>query len=203
MYSGSVAAVAEIARAFVADESHERGPDDVAHGVERARPGRAQDRFEFRETQFDRIEVRTVGREKLERRAGAGDREPNVITTMRAEIVEDDEVAGPERGYENLFDVGKKAVVIHGPIDHARRGQALEAEGSDEGARVPAAVRGVIAHALAARPAAVAPQQIRRHATLIKKHQVGKIERGLHRAPLLTRGRDVSAIVFGRPYGFF
>ena len=56
--SGSVAAVTEIARAFVTDESYEGGPDDVAHGVEGPRPGRAQDRFEFCETEFDRIEVR-------------------------------------------------------------------------------------------------------------------------------------------------
>jgi hypothetical protein len=203
VYSGSVAAVAEIARAFGADESYEGGANDVAHGVEGARSGRTQDRFEFREAEFDRVEVRTVRRQKPQRRTDASDGAPNVVATMRAEVVENDEVAGPERGHEDLFDIGEKAVVIHGPIDHARCGQALEAQGGDEGARMPAAVRRVIAHALAARPAAVAPQQVCGDATLIEKDQVGGIELGLQGAPRLPGRRDVSAIVFGGTYGFF
>ena len=93
--------------------------------------------------------------------------------------------------------------MVHGPVDHTGRRQPLEAEGGDKRARVPPAVRGVIAHPLTARPAAIPPQQIRRDATLIEKDQVGEIECGLPRAPLLTRRRDVSAIVFGRAYGFF
>ena len=198
-----IPAVAEIARAFVADESHQRGPDHVADGVEGPRPGGAEDRFQFGKTEFDRIEVGTVGREKPERRTGPGDRELDVVTPMRAEIVEHDEVAGPQCGHEDLFDVGEKAVVVHGPIDHPRRRQALQAQRGDERARVPPAVGCVIADALAAQPAAVPPQQVRRDARLIEKDQVAGIKDGLQGAPSVTRRRDVWAIVFARPYGFF
>ena len=50
---------------------------------------------------------------------------------------------------------------------------------------------------------AVAPDQVRRNAAFVQKHQARGVEARGGRPPLLASRRDVRPIVFGRAYGFF
>ena len=63
--------------------------------------------------------------------------------------------------------------------------------------------RGVIAEPGAAQTAAVAPQQIRRHAALIEKDVLAHIAERLPRPPLAARGHDIRPTLFVGVYGFF
>ena len=65
----TIAAVAGVVRAFVGREEVERDGDQAADLLEGARPGGAQERFQFGERELDRIEVRTVGRQESHERA--------------------------------------------------------------------------------------------------------------------------------------
>jgi len=122
---------------------------------------------------------------------------------MRGEVVGDDDVAGRQRGDQDLFDVGEKTVTIHRAVDDAGRGQAVQTEAGDKGARLPARERRMIADAGAARAPAVPAQEIRRDAGFIEKDEARRVPRRRRRLPVLARGGDVGPVVFGRAYRFF
>lgn len=54
----------------------------------------------------------------------------NLVT---AEIVHDDDIAVPQGWNKTLFDIGEKALAIHGSIEHTGRGDLVEPQGGDEG----------------------------------------------------------------------
>ena len=163
----------------------------------------AHERFEFGETQFDRIEIRTVRGQRPQRRASGGDQLLDAVDVMRGEVVGDDDVARGERGDQDLFDVGEKTVAIHRAIDDARRGEPGDPQARDKGARLPARERRVIADAVAAWAAAVPTQQICRDAGFIEKDEARRVPRRRRRLPLLPCGGEVGPVVFGRAYCFF
>ena len=59
----------DVVRALVGHEEPEGCRHQLADLVERARTGRAEERLQFGEGQFDRIEIRTRGREESQVRA--------------------------------------------------------------------------------------------------------------------------------------
>src|SRR5688500_7101398 len=69
---------------------------------------------------------------------GAADRLPFVA----AQIVPEDDIAGPEDRDEYLLDIGQEAAAVDRAIDYARRLDAVPAQSCQEGERVPAPVRG-------------------------------------------------------------
>jgi len=56
---------------------------------------------------------------------------------MAAEIVDDDDVTGLERGHQNLFDVSQEAFTVDRAIDHARSFDPVMAQGGEECQRPP------------------------------------------------------------------
>lgn len=127
LYSKAIAAVADIVPAFGWREQLERDGGELVHAVERARPRRAHERLQFREGLFDGIEVGTVGRQQPQLGAYGFDRSADLGLFVDGEIIEDDHVAGPERGDQDLFDVGEKADVIDGTVEHGGRVDAVDA----------------------------------------------------------------------------
>ena len=105
----------------------DRRGDQTADVLEVLRPSGAEERFQFGEGQFDRIEIRTVGREESQVRARLLDGEPDFGLLVHDEVVEHHHIAGPQRGHEYLLDVGEETHVIDRPIKHRRGAQSLEA----------------------------------------------------------------------------
>lgn len=164
---------------------------------------RPQQGFEFGETQFDRIEIGTVGREKPQRRADGFDGLPRGQTLVHGEVIQDDEVAGRQRRHQRLLDVGEKTRAIERPIKQHRRGHAGDPQGAETGGRVPPPIGRVIDDAFARAAAPVATDQVGAHGRLVEKHQSGRIEARRGRGPRGPRDHDVSAPLFGRAYRFF
>ena len=123
--------------------------------LDRPTAGGADEGFELRKAQFDRIEIRAVRREVSQCCAGGGDQPFDALDMMRGEVVSDDDVAWRERRDEDLLDVGEKTVAVHGAIDDAGRGQPRDAQARDKRARLPSRQRRMIADAIAARAAAI------------------------------------------------
>jgi len=115
--------------------------DGVGEGVEGARGGFSQDGFELGEHLLDRAEVRRVFGREDEAGAGGADRLSRRLCFVRAQIVEDDDVARLERGDEELFDIGEEALAVDGAVEQARRVDAVVAQGGEEGRGLPATVR--------------------------------------------------------------
>lgn len=147
--------MAEIIAALGWGETRDTLAEQRPERLDRPTAGGADEGFELREAQFDRIEIRAVRREVSQRCADGGDQPFDALDVMRGEVVGDDDVAWRERRDEDLLDVGEKTVAVHGAIDDARRGQPRDAQTRDKRARLPARQRRMIADAIAARAAAI------------------------------------------------
>jgi hypothetical protein len=165
--------------------------------------GGAQEGFQFRERELDRIQVRTIGREESHERPHLLNRGPHLRLLVGREVVEDDDLAGAQRRHQDLFDVGEERRTINGPIKHRGRAQPLETERGDHRVGLPVTARGVIADSGPARAAAVAPEQIGRHAAFIEKDISTNIAERLALAPPPTLSGDVGPALFVGVYGFF
>ena len=95
--------------------------------------GRAARRnaFSFANAMFDRIEVGTVGRQKAELRADGFDGRADLRLLVDREIVEHDDIAGPQRRDQHLLDVGEKARRVDRPIEDGRRREPVQPQRGD------------------------------------------------------------------------
>ena len=181
----------------------ERGGHELADLVEGARTRGAHEGFQFGKREFDRIEVRTVRREKAQRRPGPCDRGPDLGVFVHREVIEDDDIPGPERRYKDLLDVGEETRGIDRPVEDGRRTEPLEPQPGHHRVRVPMAAGRVIPHANAAQTAAVAPEQIGRHATFVEEHVLADIAQRLPGLPLPPGRRDIRPALLVGVYRFF
>ena len=112
--------------AFVGREEAERDRDEGVDLIEAARPGRPEEGLQFGEGLFDRVEVRTVRREKPELRADAFDRRADLGLLVDGKVIEDHDVAALQRGHEDLFDVREETQIIDRAIEDGRRADPVE-----------------------------------------------------------------------------
>ena len=113
----------------------------VADVVEGPGTRRAEERFQFGEGQFDRIEVGTVGRQKAELGADRFDRGAHRGLFVDGEVVEDDDIARAQRRDQDLLDVGEERRRVDRAVEDGRRAEAVEAQRRDDGVRLPVAAR--------------------------------------------------------------
>jgi hypothetical protein len=95
--------------------------------------------FELGKGHFDGIEVGAIGWEEEEPGAAFFEDGVGLLAFVTREIVEDDHVAGLERGGELGFDIGLEDTPVHGCIDDPGRGQTIMAQGGDERLSSPVA----------------------------------------------------------------
>ena len=112
--------------------------------------------FSFANASSNRIEVRTVFRQKPELRADGFDRSSHRGALVTRRVVHDDDVAGRERWHQDLLDVGQKTGAVDRPIKHGWRGEACHAQRPEKRRGVPAAIRRVVGDPGAGQPAAIA-----------------------------------------------
>jgi len=184
-------------------EEAERDGDEVADLIEGAWPRGTQERFQFGEGEFNRIEVRAVGRQKPELGTRRLDRLTHLRLFVSGEVVEDDHVAAPQGRRKDLFDVREKRRVIDRPIEHRRRPQPLESQRRDNRVHLPMAAWGVIAKARATRTPTIAADQIRRDAAFVEKDVLSDIAERQPRPPSAPFSDDVRPSLFVGVYGFF
>ena len=195
--------MAEIVRTFGGRKQRQRRGHGGPQLLDGAPTRRAKQRFQFREPQFDRIQVGTVRREVPDLRARGFDPLADALDVMGAQVVHHDNVAGLERRDEDLVEVGEKTVAVHRPIEQPRRREACDPQRPHERTGLPVMVGCVIVDARAASAPAVAPEQVRRDATFIEKREAGRVNRRGDALPIRPGGGYVGAILFGGAYRFF
>jgi hypothetical protein len=132
----SVAAVPDVVCALVRGEESQGCGHQLADMVERAWPERAEERFQFGERQFDRIEVGTVGWKKSQPRSG-------VLIVPRTSVVcepEDCRVRRRHPAAESTRTLARRTnerSVVDRAIEHGRGGQIGRAKRRDDGMRLP------------------------------------------------------------------
>ena len=161
--------------AFGFGKEFERGGNQRAHLIERSWPCSTQERFQLRKRQFDRIEVRTIGRQEPKLRANRFDRPAHGRLFVGGEVIQDDDIAGGQRRRKDLLDVRQERRIVDRPIEDRRRPKTVEPQRGDHGVRLPMTARGVIGEPRAHGAAAVPPQEVGRHATLVEKHVLADV----------------------------
>ena len=122
---------------------------------------------------------------------------------MAAEIVDDDDVAGSERRHQHLFDIGQEAFAVDRSVDHARRFDAIVAQGGQEGQCPPATVRDLGDQPLAAPRAAVGSRHVGLGPGLVDEDQARWIKPSLVFFPLAPPPGDVGPILLAGVQAFF
>ena len=177
-------------------EERECRGDERGDVIEAARSGGAEEGFQFCESELDRVEVRTVGRQKSDLRPDGFEGRAHLGLFVDGEIVEHDDIAWSERGCQHLLDIGEEARVVDRPIEHGRRREPVGPQGGDNRVRLPMAARCVIAQTHAAKTAPVSAQQIGRDAAFIEKDVLPGIAQRQPLAPPAPLSGDVGASLF-------
>ena len=159
--------------------------------------------FEFREAEFDGVEVGAVGRQVAQLGASRRDEVADPLDVMGRQIVGDDDVPGQQRRDQDLTHIGEETLPIDRSVEDAGGGEARHAKRGNEGTRVPVALRRVVRDALPAEASAVPAQQIRGDAAFIEEYQSVGIQRRRDRLPGVASRPDIRPVVFGRAYRFF
>jgi hypothetical protein len=201
--SNTVAAVPDVVRALIRQKQCESGTDQLADVLEGAWTNGAEERLEFREREFDWVEIGTVRREKAQVRTGLLDGKADLGLLVGGEIVEHDHIAAAQRGHEDLLHIGPERDVIDRAVKHGRGRQLGRAQRRDHRVGVPVAARRVIRDARAAQTTGIAAEQIGGDARFVDEHVGAGIVKRQQVGPPTARGRDVSATLFGCVYGFF
>jgi hypothetical protein len=164
--------VSNVVVTFDGGEERESRTDEPGNLIEVARPRRAEQRFQFGEREFNRVEVWTVGRQKAEVRARRFDGRPDLRLFVHRQVIEDDDVARAQRRDQHLLDVGQKAGIVDGPIEDGGRVQPIRPQAHDDGVGLPMPARRVIVEPHAAATPPIATEEIGRHAAFIEKNVV-------------------------------
>ena len=131
--------------------------------------------LELGEQPLDRVEVRGIGRQ--EQKAGTlrsdGFADPGHF--VASEVVGHADVAGRQRGGEELFDPGQKCRSINGALQHQGRDDPVVAQPGKEGGGLPVPVRHPADHPDPARRAAMEPSHVGLGPGLVEKHQAAHV----------------------------
>ena len=122
-------------------EIGERLCDGFDEVLRRSRGGLSQRRFVLGEGLFDWIEVGAIGWQMAQRRAGSLNRFPDAGDFVGWQVIHHDDIALAQGRREKMFDIGQETRTVHWSIEHARRGDRIATQGTDEGRRHPMTMR--------------------------------------------------------------
>ena len=159
--------------------------------------------FELCEDLFDGVEVGAVWRQEQKSCAGGADGASDVGAFVRAEIVEDDDVAFSERRREHLLDVGGEALAIDGSVEDERRVDPVAAQRRDERHGFPMPMRSLGHQSAALWTPAAQRRHVRLDPGLVDEHEARRIDAGLPRLPALAFACDVRTILLAGEQAFF
>ncbi len=189
--------------AFLRREQPNRDGDELDDLIEAARARGAQEGFQLRKREFDRIEVGTVRREKPKVGPDAFDGRLHRGLFVHDEVVEHHHIARPQRRDKHLLDVGEKGRIVDRAIEDRGRVQAVQPQGGDNRVRLPVPTRRVIAESQTARASPVAPQEMGRDTRFIEKDVAARIAERQPVLPAAARGGDIRAPLFVGVNRFF
>ena len=131
---------------------------------------------------------------KTRRAPTSSDGLPHPLALVGAEVVEDHGVARLEGRDEELLDIGAEAFAIDGPVEQARRIDAVIAKSGKERRGFPLALRDLVDEALSLRRPAAKPGHVGLGPRLVDEDQTPGIDAALIGSPAraMARGEPVS-----------
>lgn len=136
-------------------------------------------------------------------RASGFDGVSHRLAFVTAQIVEHDDIAGPKRRHQELFDVAAEYFPIDRSIDHARGINPVMAQGGKKGGGTPVSMRNFGTQTLATRPPAPQRGHVGFGPCFVNEDQTGPVNPALILFPSRPLAHDIGAILLGCEYGFF
>ncbi len=184
-------------------EVREEGSEALPCCLYGALCGFAQEQLELGEDLFDRIEVRGVRRQEQQPGSSGADGLADGCALVTAEIVHDDDIAGSQRGHEELLDPCGKALAVDRAIEDAGRIDPVMAKGCQEGQRAPFAERSAGDQLAPARRPAPDRRHVGLSPGLVDEDQPARIKPPLVLLPLLSPARDLRPQLLDGEQRFF
>lgn len=125
------------------------------------------------------------------------------IRFVTAEIVHDDDIAGPQGANQLLFDVGAETFAVNWTIKDNRRDELIPPQGCDECHGSPMSIRGITAEPLAFLAPASQRRHVRFYPGLVKKHQTARIKAALYGFPAVPPPGDIGTNLLKGEQCFF
>ena len=116
--------------------------------------------------------------------------------------VHDDDIAGVQRRNQFLFDGSGELLSVDRSVEDTGRGQAIVAQGGDEGRRLPMTEWRVADQSLADLTRAVARRHGRGRPGFVDEDELPRVEGRLRLTPCGARGGDVRTLLLGRAKRF-
>ena len=136
-------------------------------------------------------------------RAGVSNGTVDGLAFVAAEVVEDDDVAGPKDRDEKLGHPCEEDRTVDRTVDDAGRDDAVATQPGQEGHRRPAAVRDTSDEALTAQCAAVRAGHVGLRPGLVDKDQTVGVDASLMPLPAGALTSDVGSRLLGGAQSFF
>ncbi len=122
-------------------ECVEQISNPVPEGINGTLGGLAQQCLELGEELLDWVEVGRIGRQVEQHSTRGFDGVADACDLVSPEIVEDDDVARPQGGRQDLLDIGEERIAVHRAVDDAGCGERGGAKRRHEGRGLPVAIR--------------------------------------------------------------
>ena len=181
--------------------------EDLRDGLEDARFGSrcgfAQQRLEFGEDHLDGVEVRRVGRQEEEPRTSFADRGADSMALVAAQIIDDHDVAGLQRGHQRLFDIGQELDRVNRSVEQHGRVDAVITQRRQEGERAPFAEGSLGDEAFASGRPTPRSRHVGLRPSLVDEDQASWIEPALIALPAIPFAGYVRSVLFGGVEAFF
>lgn len=170
---------------------------------DRAFGGLSQESFELRKDLLDGIEVGAVGREEEHPCACSSDGGAHGLSLVATQIIEDHDVAGLERGDQELLDIGKEADAIDRAIEDGGRIDPIMPQRGQKGERLPVTVWNLGAQPLAPAAAAMSSGHVSLGPGFIDEDETARIKPTLIAYPACPPTRDIAPILLAGQNAFF
>lgn len=177
----------------------EQDGDAIPQGIKRSSGEFTQQGFEFGEELLDRVEVWAVGGKEHQFGAGGFNGSLHGGSLVRAQVVHDDDIAGRQSWEQKLLYPVAKELSVYGAVDDARRGDGIMAQGGQEGAGLPVAVRNAADQALASRGTTIEACHVGLHPGFVDEDELRRVELDLALGPGSPGIGDVRPFLLGSP----
>src|SRR5262249_29148814 len=143
------------------------------------------------------VEVWRIARQAEQPGAARLDGRAHACDLVRAEIVQDHDVAGPQRRCEHLLDIGAEPFAVDRSIDDEGSSEPIAAQAGNESHRLPMTVGDGADEALASRTAAIAAYHVGGDPGLVDEDETSWVQSPLAVAPSRAGRRHVRPVLLG------
>lgn len=165
--------------------------------------GLADECLEFGEHHLDRVEIGAVWRQEEEMGTGIADCLSGSGALVTAEIVEDDDIAGCERGHEELLDPGGEGEAVDRAVKDQRRDDTALTKPGQESQCLPMTVRNLVEERSTARAPAPHAGHVGLDPGLIDEDETAGVEPMLMGLPPRSEPSGLRPIPLARQQRFF